>query len=717
MDLGFARVAVTGVGVVSALANSAGETFDRLVAGHRGFGPVSLFDVKDLRCGFAAEVPGRTPSDITADAGSGWSRTDAMALVAAREALAASGRTRGDRLAFAVGATTGGMLEAERGFGETGAVSRLLSHPISTTADLVGDEIGAGPRVTICSACSSGANAIVQGAAWIATGRETCALVGGVDGLCQLTFAGFNALGVLDRAPCRPFDVTRAGMSLGEGAAFLVLEPLDLAIDRGARVLAVLSGSAVGAEAHHITHPEPSGAVPTRMIATALERANLAPGQIDYVNAHGTGTLLNDSAEAGALASALGESRPFVSSSKGQLGHTLAAAGAIEAALTVMALDRGIVPGTGGLEQPEETPSLRHVIGGAVRVELGAAMSTSFGFGGSGTVLVFERPAAAAATATATGNRRSAPICAARVVVTGALSMGPLGLLDAAASAAYVEPASSAPGKRLPDPELDSRRSRRFDRMTQLIVGGAGRAMSGADLDGEGIGLVVGSSFGNIDRTTRFLRRIADKGPGLAHPAEFPHILPSAPSGNASIYLGLTGPVVTVGSLTATGECAAAVAASFVAAGVAGGMIAGSVEWQDPAIEAAQPERETLESGAWLVLEDRAHARRRGAAALAEVVGWSQTSREPGGPGVSSPGTALPSVVSTLTDWESLDLPGWADAPRYSVAANAGRHASAGAVAMAAGVGLIVTKRANEVLVCGGSTARTWLVHLVEVAE
>ncbi len=242
------RIAVTGVGVVSALGPDAPATFSALFAGERGILPVTLFDVDGQRSKLAAEVRGLTIADV-APRGQAeeWSRTDTLAVLAAREALAMASAPAAEPLGLAVGATTGGMYEAEsvlaglHAGGEQDAVRRLLSYPLSTSAERVAQVVGGVcHHATVCSACSSGANAIMLGAAWLLSGRCRRVLAGGTDGLCRLTFAGFNALGATDPEPCRPFDLHRAGLNLGEGAAFLVLETEADAVRRdasGARVV------------------------------------------------------------------------------------------------------------------------------------------------------------------------------------------------------------------------------------------------------------------------------------------------------------------------------------------------------------------------------------------------------------------------------------------------------------------------------------------------
>jgi 3-oxoacyl-[acyl-carrier-protein] synthase II len=580
------RVAVTGVGIVSALGGSAMETWSRLCAGETGIGPVTLFDVSGQRSGLAAEVKPMDPGLVPAAGVDAWSRTDVMVVLAAQSALAHAGlRDPGSDLALAVGGTTGGMLEAEGVFlGDSGlapeqAARRLLSYPLSTPLERLATELRTrGRSASVCSACSSGANAILLGAGWIEHGHASRALVGGADALCRLTFTGFDALGVLSPMACRPFDVARSGLTLGEGAAFLLLESAASAEDRGATILAWLDGWAVGAEAHHITHPEPQGIGAARLIERALSRGGVAVSELDYVNAHGTATLQNDAAEARALASALGDElgRIHVSSSKGQIGHTLGASGAIEAALTVLAVAEGLMPPTGGLETPDPALGIRHVIGRAQPARLRTALSTSFGFGGAGTVLLLsssDRPRPDRA-------RRGSTLRVSSVVtlVGGALAQD--------AEIATRPSRSSSSTEREPLVErLDATRSRRFDRASSLVTLGAAAVAGGLHGALSAVGLVAGSAFGNIERTVDFQRRVFERGPRFASPADFPHLVPSAPAFNASIYLGLQGPVMSNADLATSAESALCIALALLEGEQADAIIAGSAEPHDRVAE------------------------------------------------------------------------------------------------------------------------------------
>ena len=705
--MAFERVAVTGVGVVSALGYGAARTFERLVAGERGISALRLFDPLDARCRLAAEVP---DLDVRAVAPRGeaadWSRSDAMAVLAAREAL---GAARG-RLGVSLGGTTGGMLETEAELLsgpldriDPKRVRRLLSNPLDVTTERVARAVGATLVSTVCAACSSGALAVVEAVDWLMSGRVERVLAGGADGLCRLTFFGFDALGALSSEPCRPFDRRRAGLSLGEGAAFLLLEREATARERGAEILGFLSGVATGAEAHHITHPEPSGEHAAKLMARALSSAGLTARDIDYVNAHGTGTVQNDAMEARALLASLGAeaSRVFVSSTKGQLGHTLGAAGALEAVACVLALREGVVPPTSGLEEPE-TPGLRHVLTRGVRAPLRAAISGSFGFGGTGGVLVFEHAGEA---------RRERRREARRAVaITGACSVSPGGALTSVETALRLLAGPRALGGPLePDPlsALDPERSRRFDRHAALVTRGAEGALADGRLAGGGVGLAVGTSFGSVERSVRFVARAAERGVRRANPADFPHLVASASSGNGSIYLGLTGAALCSSDGFGSSAAALASAASFLELGQARAFLAGGAEGFDPLVVevlGSPPEAPRAEGAGFVLLESSEAARARGARVLAWLGGawlvpWGQPLAE------FTPAPKLAARALLLEDGSSpgalraLAESAWARVERRSVAPASGVHEALGAIALVTAVGTIANGQADEVLV------------------
>ncbi len=398
------RVVVTGVGTVNALAHSAEEFAAALRAGTGAIRPLTLFDTTGFRCTIGAQVDGVcAPPDLPSPLRRRLSRADIFALAAATEAITDSGldlTACGPRAGIALGGTTGGMLRTEhclhehvRSPAHRYRPSALVGAPISASADVVARVLDiAGPRLTVSTACSSSAMALGVALDWIRLGHGDVVVAGGTESLCMTVFAGFNALHALSPEPCRPFDRHRSGLSLGEGAAVLVLEDAEHAAQRGARIHAELLDYGASADAHHLTapHPEARGAV--LAMRRALAGAGLEPYDIDYVNAHGTGTPLNDTSEVAALHTVFdGCSRALaVSSTKAAVGHTLGAAGAVEALVTVLAVRDGFVPPTLALEVPEDD-ALDFVRGSSRAAPVHFALSNSYGFGGNNTSLVIGR--------------------------------------------------------------------------------------------------------------------------------------------------------------------------------------------------------------------------------------------------------------------------------------------------------------------------------------
>ena len=240
-------------------------------------------------------------------------------------------------------------------------------------------------------ACASGAASIALGADLVRAGVTPTALVGGVDVLTHVCFMGFNALKLLDPEPCRPFDRDRRGMSIGEGAAFVVLESVEHARARGRRAHGELAGHGTTTDAYHVTAPEPQGEGMVRAMRAALDAAGLSPADVGYVNAHGTATPQNDRIEARAITHVFGAGRPLVSSTKSMIGHTMAAAGSLEAVAAILALTHEIIPPTANLATPDPEVEFDCVPRVAREAVIEHAISNSFGFGGQNITLVFRR--------------------------------------------------------------------------------------------------------------------------------------------------------------------------------------------------------------------------------------------------------------------------------------------------------------------------------------
>jgi 3-oxoacyl-[acyl-carrier-protein] synthase II len=291
------------------------------------------------------------------------------------------------------------MLEAERWYwararGERapGWAASLRSMLPAAHAETLAHRVGlGGPRHTVVTACSSGAVALAEAAELIADGVVECAVAGGVDAVTRLCFMGFNALKLLDPEPCRPFDRDRRGMSIGEGAAFVVLEAAEHARARGARAYAELAGYGMTTDAYHVTAPQPEGEGMVRAMRAALATAGVAAADVGYVNAHGTATPQNDRIEARAITEVFGAGRLLVSSNKSMIGHTMAAAGSLEAVATILTLTHETVPPTTNLVTPDPEVDFDCVPRVAREVAVGHAISNSFGFGGQNITLLFRR--------------------------------------------------------------------------------------------------------------------------------------------------------------------------------------------------------------------------------------------------------------------------------------------------------------------------------------
>jgi 3-oxoacyl-[acyl-carrier-protein] synthase II len=402
-----APAAITGLGAVSPYGWGIESFWRGLASGTTAIRPITRFDAARHRTRLAAEVPDSgAPRFARRER---LSRADRYARAAAAEALAAAGlpaRLDERSVGLFFGSSTGGTLESERFFdrltaagGRRAAISLLASQQPNGPADAVARAHGiGGPIATISSACASATLALGQALDALRAGEIDLALVGGADALCQLTFAGFNSLRAVDARPCRPFRAEREGMSIGEGAAVLVVESLAHAAARGARPMALVAGAGASCDAHHMTAPEPAGSGVARAVVAALADAGLPAAAVDFINAHGTGTPLNDAAEWQAIARVFGEraGRIPVTSTKGAVGHYLGAAGAIEALATVLCLTHGEVhptPGEGTLD-PRAAVDL---VVGAPRALPGArvALSTNFAFGGSNAAAIFRLPEAA----------------------------------------------------------------------------------------------------------------------------------------------------------------------------------------------------------------------------------------------------------------------------------------------------------------------------------
>jgi 3-oxoacyl-[acyl-carrier-protein] synthase II len=395
------RVVITGMGVICATGSTVAQFLDALQEGRQGIKEITLFDSSGYPSHVGGQIDGYDSLDFFDKRElRRLSRDDQFVLIAAREACAdaelknAAGNK--DRCGVCLGVGAGGMRSAEIYHrqlldGKRPRPSLLLPFVPSYATDRLAEHFGfQGPRSSITTACSSSATAIAYGAELIKSGEADMMACGGGEALCELTFGGFCSLQVVDSLPCRPFDARRKGLTLGEGAAVLILEDKEWSQRRGARIYGELLGYSLGGEAFHITAPEETGKEEARIMSEALQNAGVRPSEVDYINAHGTGTILNDQVETLAIKVVWGEAayQIPVSSTKSMIGHCLGAAGGLEAVASLLAMQHHFIPPTAGFGRGDQICDLDYCPqpkDKAVRITL----SNSFAFGGNCTTLVF----------------------------------------------------------------------------------------------------------------------------------------------------------------------------------------------------------------------------------------------------------------------------------------------------------------------------------------
>lgn len=385
---------VTGVGIISAAGKGEKETLECFYEGRRNAGPVSRFasdikspvyEVRDLFCG-------RFPERL---------RTLNLCLAAIDDALEGNcsvtrAALKGKRIGIAIGTTVGSTLndlDFYREYRKTGKASMVTvdQYLQGDLASVVHSFFGThGPSATVVNACTSGADAIGMAMSWINAGLCEIAIAGGSDEMNLVPLSGFRSLGILSESLCAPFDRNRDGLNLGEGAAVLILENETSLRQRGQRARAIIRGYGSSNDAHHLTGPDPDGQGLERAVTTALKAAAIRPDQISFINVHGTATRDNDYVEGIVLSRLFGRQAKFLST-KGYTGHTLGAAGVLEASFSLLALEQEWIPQSAGFS--EEDPAIGiSPVKERTSIEGQLALSTSLGFGGCDAALVIERP-------------------------------------------------------------------------------------------------------------------------------------------------------------------------------------------------------------------------------------------------------------------------------------------------------------------------------------
>jgi 3-oxoacyl-[acyl-carrier-protein] synthase II len=412
-DNGRRRVVVTGLGMVTPLGNDVETSWSNLIAGKSGVAPIEQFDATDFPVNFAAELKDFDPTQwIERKQARRMDRFAQMVLAAARQAEADSGidiAKEADRIGASIATGIGGLgafqdcyqTLMDRGPDRVNPFSIPAIIP-NMGAGWVSMELGTrGPLSSQCTACAASNMAIGEGADAIRLGRADMMFCGGTEaGITRVGIAGFGAMRALSRrnddpqAASRPFDAGRDGFVMGEAGAAVVLEELEHARRRGAKIYAEMLGYGVSSDANHITEPDPSGANPARAMRMALGDAGVDPSEIGYINAHGTSTPVGDASETRVIKLAVGEEnarRIPISSTKGATGHCLGAAGAVEAIFTILATTRGVLPPTINYDVPDPTCDLDYIPNESRESSITVGVSNSFGFGGHNACIVVRR--------------------------------------------------------------------------------------------------------------------------------------------------------------------------------------------------------------------------------------------------------------------------------------------------------------------------------------
>ena len=552
-------VVITGLGVICAIGRDPTEFWLRLMSGQGGVTPVDDEAFAVFTARYAGQVPEEWITEQLPDSDAALDRTAQLALIAARQAVGQAGLSadavEGDRFGLVLGKCQATPDAAGR------------YQPMHRTGDVVAARLGMrGPRILVSTACAAGGNAVGLAKDKILTGEADVVLAGGVDPLLFGTYAGFAGLQALSTGPCGPYSRSD-GLNLGEGAAFLLLEPLDRALARGATPLAEVAGYGLSADAYHATAPDPTGRGGASAVRRALADAGMSTDDVSYVSGHGTGTPANDAMEAKVMRAVFGDRAPQVptSSIKSFVGHTLGAAGAVEAVASVLALQHGMAPPTIGFDT-EVATDLDFVPNVARQMPIETVVSNNYAFGGNNVALALTTP----------GDEREYEEFPHRpVVISGLGPVSGLGTGIADLAEAIAE-GRQAVGR---VPSLEGRtfapRSlwRHMNHLSRMAIAAsrlawedAGIKLPRAALDN--VGLIFATAAGSVESTGGFDESVAVD-PNKPAVLSFSNVVLNATGGAVCQTLGLRGPTTTICNGEASASIALDCAVEMIRAGKA----------------------------------------------------------------------------------------------------------------------------------------------------
>lgn len=578
------RAFVCGTGIVSAVGEGVEATWGALRRGTSRLTPLALFPAAHtppLPVGEVRDVP-----EVD-----GLPRTHALAWTAVRQVLAATTLTPD---ALVLGSTTGGMPTTERLL-EAGErrPEAYRHHAVGSVAAWLARRLSCrGPVITVSTACSSGTAALKIALELIRCGQARVVLAGGADALCRMTYYGFHALQLIDPAGARPLDRDRRGLSVAEGAAFVLLVAAE---SPPVGALAELAGAGWSCDAYHPAAPRPDGTGALAAMRAALADAGMTPAALDYINLHGTGTPDNDLAEARAVRALCGDPPP-VSSVKGLFGHTLGASGAIEAVVSALGIHRGFIPGNCGCRIPDPALGLLPELAGQSR-PVRSVLSNSFGFGGNNASLVLTAPLSAGPA------RPPRPLARFSVLGTACLTgAGPLE--ETLARYWRGEPFSGRPDLAAVRTEIPAGQIRRLKRLSRMVLLLALAARQAARPPAAPGGIFFGTAWGSLTETHDFLKKLFDSGERFTSPTDFVGSVHNAPASQAAIFLEATGANVTVSGGDHSFEQALYTAGLVLRAGDPPALVIGAEEDHDvlsPCFDAAA----TADGGGAFLLDPR----------------------------------------------------------------------------------------------------------------
>ncbi len=567
------QVVVTGIGIISANGKNVEEFWRNVQEGVCGIKMVQEIDTSDIVTDYGGEVHDFDPTDYFSKRElKDLDRSGQFAVLAAREAVERAGLQIADydpyRIGLIVGTSLGGILSGEKfhrqwikkGIRQTNPAF-IYKYPIHVPADNVARDLGVkGPKSVISNACAAGTNAIGYAMDTIRSGQADVVITGGVDPLTKLSLSGFNSLQALCDGPSSPYSRSD-GVNIGEGAAFLVLERRDVAIKRGATILAEVLDYALSADCYHQTAPDPAGSGALQAMRHVLQLADIPTEQISYINGHGTGTPANDSSEPKALRSLLKDHKPPISSTKSMIGHMLGAAGAAEAVTSILAIRDDIVPPTINFKEEEAVFDFDFVPNKAKKGKVDVVLSNSFAFGGNNATILFQKDSGVA--------KEEKTFSQKRLVISGIgavagnakhaddifqlLQEGESGLstIDQFDSSPYKTSLAgivpNIPYRKYMNPSL----LRKMDTISKQATVTTRMALQDAKLrvsrnNSERIGLIFATGTGPIETVEDFNRVVIEEGAEKANARLFPNTVMNAAAGHIGVNFKLKGPTTTI---------------------------------------------------------------------------------------------------------------------------------------------------------------------------